>query len=138
MGDDAYREHMQASGFCPGCGAYVGHGHWSFCRVVRAILAFFEGLFALHDGPMLTAVRRGEVSGPVPAGADPPKWRGPPTVAQLLESASPVERAVVKGAFLEVARAHAPEWARLEAFVDMFVSARAALIGRSLPDVRRG
>ena len=41
----------------------------------RAVLAFLDGLFRLHDGPILTACRRGEVSGPVPPGEKAPEWR---------------------------------------------------------------
>ena len=71
---------------CSGCGATQGAGHWPACPIVPAVLAFFEGLFRLHARP---------------------------TVATLLADASPEARALVKGAFLEAARAHAPEWVPL-------------------------
>lgn len=71
---------------CSGCGATQGAGHWPACPVVPAVLAFFEGLFRLHARP---------------------------TVAALLADSSPETRTLVKGAFLDQARTHAPEWAGL-------------------------
>ena len=129
-------------GVCPVCGRYWPHfvgddsGSVRLFAVPihdndmeRAVLLFFESLFRLHDRALLRAAIANSDAPQICDAYEPADrpgydacarcgWSsrihdGPTTIAQLLDGASPAERALVKGAFLEAAREHAPEWAPL-------------------------